>query len=329
MKNVSKITTSMTILGLLMATPFFLPVAATHAQGVEQIKVKTKRRIAVLDFEFASTGLTGGQFGLFGNGGPSKGVSDLITNGLVKDGTYIVIERSRIDQILREQNLGASGRIEATTAAQIGRALGADVLLIGTVTRFNLDSSTSGTVIFGIGSTTKTNTAEVKLTARMVATTTGEIIAASEGEGKEEQSDSNVVVGTSTTSGSSTNNADKLLSSAAEKAVTQVVAKLAEAADKLSALPPVLPNINALVADVTGNLVTLNKGGKDGFKPGMIVSIERIVKQVKDPSTGKVIRSISNPVGRVQLTEVDGGSAIGKVLNGRGFKVGDLAKPTE
>jgi len=61
----------------------------------------------------------------------------------------------------------------------------------------------------------------------------------------------------------------------------------------------------------------------------MIVFIERIVKQIKDPNTGKVLRMQTSRIGRVQLTEVDSSSAVGKVLTGRGFKVGDIAKPAE
>lgn len=328
MKITSKVATFATILGLLIATPYFVPTV-TNAQNTQQRKVQAKRRIAVLDFEFSTTGLTGSQFSVFGVGGPSKGVSDLITNSLVKDGTYTIIERSRIDQILKEQNLGASGRIEAATAAQIGRALGADVLIIGSVTRFNLESNTSGGSFLGFGSTTTSSVAEVKLTARFVSTTTGEIVAVAEGEGKADQSDSSVSIGGLGGGGSTTSNTDKLLSSAAEKAVSQIVTQLSGAAPKLAALPAVLPNVTALVADVTGNLVTINKGGRDGFTVGMIVSVERLVKQVKDPVTGKVLRSISNSVGRVQLTEVDGSSAVGKIIKGGGFGVGDLAKPVE
>ncbi len=332
MRVASGLTISLAIIGLLATEAGLLVGAlppAIYAQGTEQLQVKTKKRVAVLDFEFASTGLTGGGFSLFGAGGPAKGISDLITNSLVRNGTYIVIERSRIQEILKEQNLGASGRIEATTAAQIGRALGADILIIGSVNRFNLESNTSGGSVFGIGSATTKNVAEVKLAARMVGTTTGEIIVAADGAGTEEQNDSAVVVRGFGSTGSATNNTDKLLSSASEKAVEQVVAQLAAASATVAALPSVLPNITAVVADVSGKSLTLNKGGKDGFKPGMIVSIERVTKEIKDPATGQILRRQTSQIGRVQLTEVDGGSAVGKVLSGKGFKVGDIAKPTE
>ena len=55
----------------------------------------------------------------------------------------------------------------------------------------------------------------------------------------------------------------------------------------------------ALVADVSGKSLNLNKGGQDGFKPGMIVSIERVTKEIKDPGTGKSIRRQTSQVGRL------------------------------
>lgn len=95
----------------------------------------------MLDFEFASTGLTG--LGLYGEVGPAKGVSDLLTNRLAQTGRFTLVECSRINQILAEQNLGASGRIDLSTAAQIGRLLGADAVIIGSITQFNLGRSGS------------------------------------------------------------------------------------------------------------------------------------------------------------------------------------------
>jgi len=326
-KIATGLTISLTILGLIAAGNVALP-PEVYAQGREQLQVKTKKRVAVLDFEFASTGITGSGFSIFGAGGPAKGISDLITNALVKNGTYIVIERSRVREILKEQNLGASGRIEAITAAQIGRALGADILILGTVNRFNLSAKQENNSFFGFGSNNTKSQAEVKLAARMVGTTTGEIIVAADGAGSEEQNDSVTLLGGIGTTGSATSNTDTLLSAASEKAVEQIVAQLAAAASTVAALPSVLPNITAVVADVSGKSLTLNKGGNDGLKPGMNLFIERVTKDIKDPATGKVLRRQSSRIGRVQLTEVDGTSAVGKVLSGRGFKVGDIAKPT-
>jgi curli biogenesis system outer membrane secretion channel CsgG len=303
-------------------------VVVAQGVGLEQIQVQTKKRLAVLDFDFASTGLTG--LGLIGMVGPAKGVSDLLTNRLVQNGTFIMVERSRINQILAEQNLGASGRIEPATAAQIGRLLGADAVIIGTITQFNIEESRSGVSIgfFGIATSSQKQRADVQLTARIVSTTTGEILAVAEGSGTADK-----VTGGATVygigGGSMTDARDQLLSAAAEQAVDQLVNGLVQQAAVIAALPPLLPDVIAIVADVSAGRVVLNKGAKDGLRPGMVLSVERVIREIKDPQTGKVLRKDTQPVGRVQLTEVDAVSAVGRILSGQGLKVGDAAKPIE
>ena len=127
-------------LSVLTTTGLFLPAPAISEPTATKIIVAQARaerkRVAVLDFD-ASTSSTGYYYGWLGIG-PAKGVSDLLTNALVKEGTYIVLERSKVEQILKEQNFGASGRLDASTAAQIGKILGADAVIIGTITQFNL-----------------------------------------------------------------------------------------------------------------------------------------------------------------------------------------------
>lgn len=292
------------------------------------IRVKRKR-VAVLDFD-ASTSSTGYYYGWLGIG-PAKGVSDLLTNALVKDGTYIVLERSKVEQILKEQNFSASGRLDASNAAQIGKILGADAVIIGTITQFNLEQSKSGGSIggfLGIGANTEKNKAIVQVNSRLVSTTTGEILAVAEGEGNASKSSGGgSFLGIS--GGSSTDNTDTLLSTAAESAIVKMSSELVTANAKLATLPSVLPTVSAIVADITGNLITINKGSESGFKSGMNLSIERVVKEVKDPQTGKVLRSITSPMGRVELIEVSNGYATGKIVSGAGFKVQDIAKPVQ
>jgi hypothetical protein len=84
--------------------------------------------------------------------------------------------------------------------------------------------------------------------------------------------------------------------------------------------------VTAMVADITGQQITLNKGSQAGFQPGKQVTIERVTRVVKDPNTGRVLRSITSPVGTIQLTEVQSTYSVGKVISGQDFKVGDTIK---
>lgn len=360
----------------LLLTGLFAPLPmASVAIAEEPILIaeqnQSRLRIAVLDFDYASTG--GQNWVWYGGIAPSQGVSDLLTNQLADSNVYTLIERSQIATVLAEQNLGASGRIDANTAAQVGQILGADAVVIGSITRFNLEENETGGSILGIGGGRRRHQAEVQLTARFVNTTTGEIIATAQGEGTARQDSGAVSIG-GISVGSSTNNPDELLSEAAEEAVGQLTTEFTESdfkeravnqisgqlssqvagqgssqaanqpteqtqsqpSEQAAGQPTAQPNTNiaatlpsesaaALVADVADQQVIINQGSANGFEVGMTVSIERVTREVKDPATGEVLRRITSPVGQIELTEVDERSAVGRVVSGSDFRVGDQA----
>ncbi|BAZ42718.1 Curli production assembly/transport component CsgG [Calothrix sp. NIES-4101] len=287
---------------------------------------KDKVRIAVLDFDYSSVAdYNSWSWYIRGDG---KGVSDILVNKLVDSGKYSVIERSKLDAILQEQNLGASGRVDASTAAQIGKLLGVDVVVIGSVTGFNIERDNGGVCAFGVCAGGKKASANVQLNIRMVNTNTGEIIATAEGKGQSGRGDGNLSVrGFSINSNS--NKESKLLTLATADAIEQVAKKINADSSQIAAVPKSLPTQEALVADVSGRSVILNQGSASGYRQGMKLSIERVTREVKDPATGKVIRKITQQIGLVELTEVDASSSVGKIISGSTFKVGDMAKPTE
>jgi TolB-like protein len=59
--------------------------------------------------------------------------TEKLTHQLVANGSLMVIERSRIDQILKEQSLSMTGAVDAGTAAKIGKILSVDAVIIGTI----------------------------------------------------------------------------------------------------------------------------------------------------------------------------------------------------
>lgn len=311
--------------GLYAMLPM-LPVASAHEVRIAQAQTQSRLRLAVLSFENSGTG---NYYWWYGNTNAAEGVSDLLTNKLVQSGRYTMIERSRIDAVLQEQNLAQSGRIDPGTAAQIGRILGADAVVIGSITRFNLDERGGSGSVFGFGGSGRRRTAEVQLTARIVNTTTSEIVLAAEGTGSADQGSGGFSVPIIGGGSSSADNDNELLSDAAEAAVDQLTTQLIEASPQLAALPQTTLAINAVIADVTGNTVIINKGSQDGFRTGMMLSIERIDRTVIDPQTGEALRTITTPIGQIELTEVDARSGVGRIVSGTGFQVGDQARTVE
>ena len=60
-----------------------------------------------------------------------KGLADMLITELSKIDALKVVERARLQQLIEEMGLASSGAIEANTAQQMGKLLGAETLLLG------------------------------------------------------------------------------------------------------------------------------------------------------------------------------------------------------
>jgi curli biogenesis system outer membrane secretion channel CsgG len=169
-------------------------VAAASAQQ--------RKRVAVMDFDYGT--VRSSVAALFGTDQDvGKGITDLIVDKLVNDGVYSVIERKQLDKIIKEQNFSNSDRADPASAAKIARILGVDAIIVGSITQFGRDdkstaigggaaSNTLGR--FGIGGVkTSKSTAVCTITARMIDTSTAEILASVQGHGEESRSGTGIL----------------------------------------------------------------------------------------------------------------------------------------
>lgn len=315
---------SVFILGLLIVLP------ATAQQ---------KRRVAVMDFGYAT--VVNSVQAIFGtNQDIGKGISDLLVNQLINDGQYRVFERSALDKIIKEQNFSNSDRVNPASAAKIGALLGVDTIIIGDITTFGRDDKNYGGGgggssfgRFGLGGLgVRKDKAVVEITARLVDVNTGEILASVTGRGESQRSGSNFGGGGGSgwDSGGghfdmgSSNFGQTIIGEAVKASVTQVATNLDQKASSLpvEAAPPPAP-IDALVADASTSDIIINVGSKGGVKVGDTLAITRVLRTVKDPTTGKVLRTIDQPVGTLTITSVDADSAVGKFSGSGAPKVSD------
>lgn len=316
-----------------MAAVLFLTVlTAAEAQQ--------KKRVAVLNFDYAT--VQSGVNALFGaNKDIGKGISDLLVDKLVQDGVYSVIERNQLDKILAEQNFSNSDRADPNTAAKIARVLGVDAIIIGSITQFGRDDKKTdigggalGNVTgrFGLGGVRKTqSTAVVQITARMINTSTAEILASCTAKGESSRKGTGLlgsggsVYGPEAGAGidmASKNFADTIIGEATTKTVQDLARQLDE---KAGAMPTTVISLKGEVADVSPDgTIIINIGSKAGVKVGDQLSIKRKVRDVRDPATGKVLRSIEDTVGTITITEVDEGSSVGKFSGSVTAKVADV-----
>jgi curli biogenesis system outer membrane secretion channel CsgG len=272
-----------------------------------------------------------------------KGISDMLINELVNDGTFRVIERNQIDKILNEQNFSNSNRADATTAAKIGHILGVDAVITGDITQFGRDDQNknvggmlgkwgSGYGLGGVG--TSKAKAVVAVTARMIDTSTGEILASASGKGESTRSGTMLGGGGAGTGGyggggggmTSSNFAATIIGEATTKAVTDLATNLNADSAKLPTIVAPTVTVNGLVADASTPDIIINVGGSAGVKVGDKLAVSRVVRVVKDPTTGKPLRSIEDPVGQLTITSVDASSAVGTFSGAGKPKTGDTVK---
>jgi curli biogenesis system outer membrane secretion channel CsgG len=278
---------------------------------------------------------------LFGsNQDVGKGIADMLVDKLVNDGVYSVIERKELDKVIKEQNFSNSDRADPSSAAKIARILGVDAIIIGSITQFGSDDKKTdigggalGNVTgrFGLGGVRKTNAkAVVSVTARMIDTSTAEILASSTGHGEESRSGTGIIGSGGSVYGpqagggfdmTSSNFRQTILGTATSKAVEDV-AKQLEA--KAGSLPTQVIEISGLVADAApdGTLI-INVGSKAGVKVGDVLVVKHKGREIHDPATGKLLRSMDQQIGTMKVTDVDSDSATGKFTGTGTPKVSD------
>ncbi|MEO7200589.1 MAG: CsgG/HfaB family protein [Dokdonella sp.] len=110
-------------------------------------------------------------------GGVGWELSGMLSNELSSTGDFRVVERKKLENVMEEQNLGASGRVRAGTDAKIGQLTGAQYLVMGTVTSYEENTaSTGGGVSYrGISLGGKKSEAYIAVDVRVVNSTTGEV----------------------------------------------------------------------------------------------------------------------------------------------------------
>ncbi len=276
-----------------------------------QTNAQLKKRLAVSRFEDRSG---------HGYHNLGQGVADMLATALVKSGKFMVMERQELDRVLDEQKLGESGLITAETAPKVGKLLGVELLVVGSITEFGTKENTisGGISMFGGGITRKTARAVVDI--RLVNTTTGEIIATETEEGSE--STTGVSVRTDAIDFNDHSAWDDTdIGKATRQAVDGCVELITKNLEKL----PWMGRILKMNPDGT---ILMKPGSEGGVTPGMEFSVFRIGEDVKDPDTGLSMGAEETKVGTVKVTEdaLRGKAAKASIVTGKDLKTTDVLR---
>ena len=294
-----------------------------------------KKRIAILNFDFSGIQHWWGGY----NWDIGAGIADVLVTELVQDGSYSVIERKALDSVLAEQNFSNSNRADSSTAAQIGKVLGVDAIVVGSITQFGTEEKKKS--FGGLGGSwggfggakvgKQEGKANVVINARMVDVNTGEILAVAEGKGESKRSGMLLGGGGGGGGGfgagsvemTSSGFKDTILGEATYQASSEVASKLISAKSRV---PTHKVEIRGLVAYAEGGLVIINVGASGGVEVGTELNVERVKQTIKDPATGRVLRELTSKVARIRVTQVDADSSEATVISGEGIQTGDVVR---
>jgi curli biogenesis system outer membrane secretion channel CsgG len=277
-------------------TPF--PPDLADAGGVR------KRRLAVQPFDY-STVTTWVNYWFNNNTNIGEGIRAMLTVRMNTSKTITLLERSNLNTILQEQDLGASNRVRKGSNARIGQLSGADAILMGDIVIFGRDDTTKrkglgaalgrfSPVAGAVATMNKEEKAVVGINLRIVDAETGEVIETAEARGESSRSSKDYagvlgVRGAGAVGGSagmtSSNFQETIIGEATSNAVSNIVAYLE---GKIPQLPAKARDIEGRVASAAGTVI-LNVGSQDGVLRGDRFEILQINGEITDPTTKEVI----------------------------------------
>lgn len=245
------------------------------------------------------------------------GLADVLTTALVNTGRFQVFERDQLARVMEEQALGTSGLVTQQTAPQIGRLLGVQAIVYGSVTEFSTqqDSVGLGTFLGGVGFSR--TTARVTIDIRLIDTTTGEILVAHTATGEESEAGGvllvpGMVIG-------ATSDFDKTLEGkAARQAIDEIVNAITI---KMRDVP-----WSGAVVQTDGNRVFINAGMETGITNGMEFNVYSKGMELIDPTTGLSLGAMETLTGIIQVMDVKERYAICRIISGSGFETGDIIR---
>lgn len=221
----------------------------------------------------------------------SKAATDLMINALIKTEHFRVFERIKLDSILEEQDFQVySGRVDPSTAVKIGKMLGVDLIVTGSVT--SIIYQKSGGIKLGPVSLKK-SAASATITIRAINVTTGEIIFSEVKKGTTSKSGVSIRIPVAGGFGLSSESVADIFSAiedVCQQAAVEFAAKMDSRAIVVSSLS--LEGYVVKVESTSSGEITqvyINLGENSGITVGDEIKISQEGEVILDPKTQEVL----------------------------------------
>ena len=276
-KTLMSLALSCTLIGctvqqkVVQVEPQVMEVKQPEAQGL-------KRKVAIARFS-NETQYAKGIFYDKENDPITNQALDILTTKLASSNKFILLERQEMDKIMEEYRLSENQ----------GQKVGADYLIIGSVTEFGRKNVGDVNAF----SRSKTQTVQAGVSLRLVDISSGQIIYSEEAKGEAETSNK-TVMGLGERTDYDATLSDKAISVAISKLVENIINNCMDRPWKSY----------FLTYDQDGILIS--GGASQGIKLNDVFEVVEKGNTVKNPQTGMMVELPGKTVGKVKITYMGG-----------------------
>lgn len=253
--------------------------------------LQLKKTIAVSRFENKAD--SAGQLSL------GTGMADQLADALIQSGKFVVIERQTLEDVVAEQDIAASGRAAVSKVAQTGKLIPAQILIKGTVTEFDAQTSKGDTGISfsGVSLGSSKSSAHVAVILRIIDSTTGQVLDSVRVEGEAKAGGMKIGLGIKGVDIGTEGFKKTPLGKATQIAIDNAVVKIAEKLEKI-------PFEGRIIKSENGVIYT-NIGHRNGADVGSVFSVYSLGEEVVDPETGESLGSERTKAGSIKITSLE------------------------
>jgi curli biogenesis system outer membrane secretion channel CsgG len=251
----------------------------SQVQVVKQDDYSLKRKVAIARFS-NETQYAKGIFYDKENDPMGKQALDILSTKLASTGKFILLERQDMDKIIEELKIAGN---------QASQKIGADYLIIGSVTEFGRKNVGDVNAF----SRTKTQTVEAGVSIRLVDVSSGQIIYSEEAKGEAETTNK-TVMGLGERTDYDATLSDKAISVAISKLVENIINNCMNRPWK------------AYFLTYDDNGIIISGGKSQGLKIGDTFEVVEKGKVIENPQTGMKMELPGKTIGKVKIDFVGG-----------------------
>ncbi len=277
-----------------------------------------KPRVAIYGF-YAT-----GKMAAFEGYNVGDGLAAQLATELTRTDCFVVLDRTGLSDILREQELGLAGVVNRRTAPGAGGLVGAEVIIKGTITEFDPNKQGGGLTLgmalpktpLGLRLGRNGSKAHVGLDVSVIDATTGQVKYSHRVTADSKTGGWTLGLDFKQASVGGDTFAKSPLGIASRNALGQAVLLLAQDLQNGT-------ERRFQVASSDADEVYLNANLASGVKEGDLFRVSTVVRTLIDPSTGLLLDTIEREVGQVRITEVTDTYAKAVLVEGTRVKEGD------